>query len=115
MKANYNQTIGGYDAAVLYEKQVRAYNSKIIRKLAKEFNNNGIIIDFKECAQDCLVTGKVEVVKSPEGEDQDDSRYKCFKAIWVDQYPVGIEGDNFEGFIYGQLDKKRWLKIPYSI
>ena len=55
---------------------------------------------------------EIEIVDEPQGDDQCE-RFGIWHNTWVDQWSVGDSGDSFEGFIYGQLPDKRWLKVAY--
>ena len=91
---------------------------KYYREIAE--HNDVILKEFKVPAKDFMslldysdVTGKMEVVEKPGGSNNHEKR-GMFKAVWVDQWSVGMEGDSFEGFIYGKLADGKWLKVPYS-
>lgn len=56
-----------------------------------------------------------EIVKEPNGTKQKETEFGLsIKHIWVDQWSVGTEGDSFEGYIYVQLKKNKYLKFRYA-
>ena len=89
------------------EKEEHEANMKLLEE-------NGIPAeDFKNLLDYCNLTGKIEVVQKPKGDNQNE-KFGIFKQVFVDQWSVGMEGDSFAGFIYGKFDKSKWLKIPYE-
>lgn len=69
---------------------------------------------FKALIDSCSVNGKIEIVKNPSGTDQNDTDNYFFKRVFVHQWTRGMEGDSFSGYIYGQISKNKWLKVPYE-
>lgn len=83
-------------------------------------HNNELINSFGKTAQKHFnnlldgahVTGKIELVDKRHGKKQHED-YGMFRNIYVDQWGVGMDGDSFEGFIYANVKKGQWIKIPY--
>lgn len=96
-----------YDELIAWEKEVDNHNASLISRLGKNAR-----IHFKELMDYCNITGKIEVVNKPSGDNQKE-RYGPFKKVYVQQWSVGMEGDSFAGDIYAKTDIG-WLKIPYS-
>lgn len=97
-----------YGELARYEFEISAYNDSIIKSLGKRAPEN-----FKALLDYADVTGKIEFVAEPKGENQKE-KHGVFCEVWVDQRSVGTEGDSYEGFIYAGLKDNRWIKIPYS-
>lgn len=110
LKKQYKEV---FDDLSKWEKEVEENNNNILKELSREFGDS-IHEDFRHCVEDCIMSAKLEIVSEPNGHPQKGESYGFLKTIWVDQWSVGNTGDSFSGFIYGQLDEKRWLKIPYD-
>ena len=78
---------------------------KIIGGTAKE--------DIDMLLDGCRMTGLIEIVSEPTGENQDESQ-GIFSDVWVDQWSVGDSGDSYAGYIYGKFAENKWIKIPYD-
>lgn len=97
-----------YESLDRCNKEVDDYNNKILSELGDTAQK-----DFVELLEGSAVTGKIEIVKKPYGEAQDET-CGMFENIHVDQHSVGMEGDSYAGYIYGQISKNKWLKVPYE-
>lgn len=97
-----------YGELARYEYEIAAYNDSIINSLGKRAKEN-----FKSLLDYASVTGKIEFVTEPKGENQKE-KHGVFCEVWVEQWSEGTEGDSFSGFIYARLKDNSWIKIPYS-
>jgi hypothetical protein len=72
--------------------------------------------DFSNLLEDCNITGKIEIVREPDGNEQiEKEEYGNLTITHIDQWSIGIEGDSYAGFIYAKIKSiELWLKIPYS-
>jgi hypothetical protein len=95
-----------------YDKDSIKHNKEIMEQVVAKVGYRAIV-DFKKLLDFATVTAKFEIVSEPDGENQNEVR-GVFTEVWVDQWSVGMEGDSFEGFIYGKFSDTKWLKIPYS-
>lgn len=95
-----------------YDEECNKHNKEIMEQVTAKVGNKALE-DFKGLLDFAGVTGKIEIVSKPDGDNQDES-CGVFTEVWVDQWSVGMEGDSFEGFIYGKFSDTEWLKIPYS-
>ena len=96
-----------YADIALHEKEVFDHNQEFIKSLDKKGQS-----DFEELINYCDVTGKINLVDAPKGDDQKE-HCGVFKKVHVDQWSVGMEGDSYKGFIYAKL-KGQWIEVPYS-
>jgi hypothetical protein len=104
MKKELNEV---YELMEREGKEMQEHNQKILE------DNKIPLQDFEDLIEGCDVTDKIEIVNIPHGDNQ----YECygvFKEIFVDQWSTGMEGDSYAGYIYGKLDKDKWIKVPYS-
>ena len=95
-----------------YDEECTKHNKAILKQIATKLGNKAIA-DFKNLLDFANVRDKLEIVSKPDGENQNE---ECgvFTEVRVDQWSVGMEGDSFEGFIYGKFANMEWIKIPYS-
>jgi hypothetical protein len=56
-----------------------------------------------------------EIVDKPTGEYQAEKYGYTIKGYWVDQWAVGMEGDNWEGFIYVELKQGKYFKVKFCM
>lgn len=100
------------DALQAFEQEQLEHNAKIMEQIIDEVGNKAID-SYKQILDNAYVRDKIEIVSKPDGYNQNE---KCgvFTEVWVDQWGVGMEGDSFDGFIFGKFAKQKWLKIPYS-
>ena len=96
------------DSVAAYEKEIADHNAKILS------DNNIPWEDFESVVDDCAVTGKVEIVTTPEGNDNCEDPHGVFKRIFVRQWSIGCTGDSYAGYIFAELSENKWLKIPYE-
>lgn len=96
-----------FSAIAQYEKEQHEENMKLLKE------NNIPIEDYEDLLDYCSINGKLEIVEKPTGTNQQEG-HGMFKSVFVDQWNVGMEGDSFEGYIYGKIGKNKWLKIPYE-
>ena len=101
------------EALKAYNEECNKHNKEIMEQVVAKVGNKALE-DFKELMQLANVTGKLEIVSEPGGEVAQNESYGVFTEVWVDQRSVGMEGDSFEGFVYGKFADAEWLKIPYS-
>jgi len=87
------------------------HNQSIVEEISN-FCNCDILADLQRLLDHAHVTGKLDIVNTPCGEQQNE---KCgvFEDVHVDQWSVGDSGDSFEGFVYGRFGENKWIKIPY--
>lgn len=97
-----------YEEIHKYEQEIEDHNNYLISSKGQQF-----IEDFKVLTSDVYITNKIEIVDSPEGDDQEDDESESFSKIYVQQWNAGLE-DSYAGFIYAQMRDGKWLKIPYS-
>lgn len=95
-----------------YDEECNKHNKEIMEQVTAKVGDEALE-DFKELLDFANVTDKLEIVSKPDGDNQNES-CGVFTEVWVDQWSVGMEGDSFEGFIYGKFADMEWLKIPYS-
>ena len=95
-----------------YDEECNKHNKEVMEQVIAKVGNKALA-DFKKLLDFADVTGKLEIVSKPAGDNQNES-CGVFTEVWVDQWSVGMEGDSFEGFIYGKFANMEWLKIPYS-
>lgn len=95
-----------YYEILIQEAELHLSNLKILSSNYIPFE------DFKSIRVDCETSGEIEIVDHPSGENQNEI-YGVFKEVWVDQWSTNMDGDAFEGFIYGRFKKDKWLKIPF--
>ena len=95
-----------------YDEECNKHNKEIMEQVTAKVGNEALA-DFKKLLDFAAVTTKLEIVSKPDGDNQHES-CGVFTEVWVDQWSVGMEGDSFEGFIYGKFANMEWLKIPYS-
>jgi len=102
------QMMEAYSALDNWQKETNEYNKKILSELG-----GTAIKDFKILIEDCKVTDKIDFVEKPSGQNQNE---KCgiFKNTWVDQSSYGDSGDSYAGYIYAEITKNKWLRIPYE-
>jgi uncharacterized membrane-anchored protein YhcB (DUF1043 family) len=91
-----------------YYKELHKHNNEILSELGET-----AFTDFQKLIEDCEVTDKIDFVEKPHGQNQNE-KSGIFKSIWVDQNSVGDSGDSYAGYIYGQITKDKWLRIPYE-
>ena len=98
-----------YNSAMIkHHEEIEASIREIINPLGDQAKK-----DFSALIEDCNVTGKIEFVESPEGDQQTEDANETFIDVYVDQY-TGPLGDDYSGYIYGKLKDGRWIKIPYE-
>ena len=95
-----------------YQEECDKHNKKIMAQVIAKVGNKAFS-DFKKLLDFATVNDKLDIVSEPEGDNQNES-CGVFTEVWIDQWSVGMEGDSFEGFIYGKFDNMKWLVIPYS-
>lgn len=86
------------------ESEEREKNQKLLDELGISWK------DLEELLDGCVLSGPLEVVSSPKGEDQDEEG-GVFKSVFVDQRTTGE--DSYAGDIYGKLEEGKWLKVSY--
>lgn len=89
-------------------KELHEHNNKILSEIGKT-----ALKDFGKLIEDCKVTDKIDFVEKPHGQNQ---KEKCgiFKNTWVDQSSYGDSGDSYSGYIYAQITKDKWLRVPFE-
>lgn len=97
-----------YAELAKYELEIIEHNTTIIKSFGRR-----AIANFKSLLEYADVTGKIEFVTQPAGENQKE-KYGVFCEVWVQQWSEGMEGDSFSGYIFARLKDNRWIKIPYS-
>jgi len=98
-----------YSKLLKWESEVCEHNNRIL----SEYKVNED--DFTDLLTDCDITGKIEIVKQPQGTEQTEEEYGNLTITHIDQWSIGIEGDSYSGFIYAKVKSiELWLKIPYS-
>ncbi len=91
-----------------YHKEISDHNTSFLKQFGETAAK-----DFTVLIDDCTVTGKIEFVDKPRGEDQYDDDCGIFKDVHVDQWSVGDSGDNYGGFIYAKVGDK-WIAVQYE-
>ncbi len=110
MKTELEQNMDNVYAALdKAQKDQDDHNTKILSENDVTWDNIKEVLD----EDGCEITGKIEVVEIPTGDDQHESR-GVFKHVYVEQWTTGMEGDSFAGFEYLKLKNGKWLKIPYA-
>lgn len=103
-----------------YEKEIGRSNQRLIKAIRKSkgktFTKN-LQNCLKDLADGCCHTAqmKYELVRQVTGEFQKEPWGREIKGVWVEQWTVGMDGDSFEGYMYVQIDSKRFLKVNYSM
>lgn len=87
-------------------RDLKVFNEQFIVDLGEEY-----VQDFKSLVSDVYVVGKLSIVSKPEGQLQHEV-YDKFINVYVDQYTSNE--DCYSGFIYAQIDKNKWIKVPYE-
>lgn len=88
-----------FDALDKYYSEITDHNDSVLKELGIPEE------DFVNLLDDSNVTDKISLVENPQGSSNH-AQFGVFKAVWVDQWSVGMEGDSFEGFIYAKLEEK---------
>ena len=90
-----------------YEKEIDDHNNSL-------FESSGVSVeDMEDLLSDCTITSKAKIVKEPRGQYQDEE-YGTIDSVFVDQYSRGDGGDSYEGTIYAQLGKDKWIAVSYQ-
>lgn len=90
------------------QKAEKEHNENILKKYQVPSDSLELLLDC------CNLSGKIEVVKEPKGDFQEDENDIFFLKIYVDQWATGMEGDSFSGFIYGLMNNGMYLKVPFD-
>lgn len=96
------------EALEKYENEVSEHNNKMLSEIG-----GTVFGDLEALLDGSVVRGEMSWVKKPKGNNQDES-WGVFKEVYVEQWSVGMEGDSWEGHIYGKIGFEKWLKIPYE-
>ena len=96
-----------YADLAMRDAEIVDYNNKLIESFGKNAKE-----DFKALLDFADVTEKIEFVKKPKGDRQNEA-YGIFKNVYVEQWGTSMEGDSYSGNIYTFV-KNKWIKIPYS-
>ncbi len=97
-----------------YGEQEKIYNEEIVIHNEKILKIHNISIeDIMDILEFCQLSGKIEEVERPIGNEQFCDDTEKIKNIHVEQYNDGACEDSFHGFIYGKT-KIGWIKIPYN-
>lgn len=97
-------------------EQVDRYNNRILKAI-KSVKGKAFYRHLVSLIKDAgsVDWNEWEIVKEPNGAKQKETEFgRSIKHIWVDQWSVGTEGDSFEGYIYVQLKKNKYLKFRYA-
>lgn len=97
----------------IYQQEETRWNTRILKAIANQLGEK-FLQDVVECFEENEVQGKLELIKTPKGEWQEEE-YTSFNGIWVDQWSVGDSGDNWNGYICIKLKENLWLKTFYSM
>lgn len=90
------------------EKEIHQDNTALVNSFGE-----GAMADYTELVDVLSITDRIEVVDGPKGSPQPDDDIGMFTLIHVEQWPIGMDGDSWEGFIYANVHGK-WYRIPYS-
>lgn len=96
------------DAWTKHRNEIDEHNKKVFKQVGKT-----ALKDLEEILEGCNITDKIQIVRMPSGEDQNEG-CGIFTETYVDQWTMGISGDDFAGFIYVKFDENKWLQIPYE-
>jgi len=97
-----------YAELAAWENDVFDHNQNLIESLGDSAKE-----DFDAMMDCCSITDKIEIVESPDGDNQQED-FGIFSAVYVRQWSTSIEGDSYSGFTYARIPDGRWFKIPYS-
>lgn len=96
------------------EESIFKHNSRIFKSIEKTLGKN-YLEAVKDCLKESEAHGKLELVRSPEIEKQEED-WDEFDHILVDQYVNGgYLGDDFAGDIYIPLRGDLYLKSFYQM
>lgn len=103
-----------YESIRKYEEEMEIANDEILKKITlirgEEFAD-----DIKICAKESEVCGPWEFVNKPGGTFQEEDEFGTITGMWVDQWcNGGYVGDDFQGHIYIEIEKDKYLKMQYA-
>jgi hypothetical protein len=97
----------------IYYEEEKRWNSRVLKAIGNQLGKH-FLDDVVECFNESEACGKLELVKKPRGEWQEE-HYESFAGVWVDQWSVGDSGDSWNGYVCIKLKKGLWLKTNYSM
>ena len=96
-----------------YNTEVRRMNDRIT-KVIEAIRGKEFVKDILDCAEEIEVHGPWQIVRKTKGSYQKEE-YNVIKGMWVDQWcNGGYVGDDFQGDVYIEIKKDRFLKMGYA-
>jgi len=93
----------------------KASNYRLL-KVLEGVKDKQYVNDAKAILKTVGGTCRIEIVRSITGMQMKDRRWKSFPTIWVNQKQSSIYGNNKpEGWLYVELDAKRFLSFHYYL
>lgn len=96
-----------------YYENVNRVNDRI-KKSIESLHGKEFLKELCDFAEESEVLGIWEIVNKTTGSYQEED-LPLIKGVWVDQWcNGGFVGDDFQGYIYVELKKDKYLKMQYA-
>ena len=107
----YREAFAEIDA---HNKRIKKSNDRLLKVLKAKM---GVpwVKGLKALMKECEVYGWLRISRrKPNQRDWQKENFGPIKEMWVSQRSVGDSGDSFEGEIWVQIDKRRYLELHFA-
>lgn len=91
---------------------VKERNHRTVNKIQKK-SKASVYLELISLLDGYRLTGEIEIVESPLGFDQNKPT-GLFQSVFIDKKSSGFPHKYVEGFMYGKIADKEWIKLPFS-